>query len=89
MRPASPGFASSRETMRTYYFDMREGIPIRDRKGLEFPNVAGAIAHSKEMARQLRDDPRVSGRAISIAVIDESGTEVHRETVQPRTTERD
>jgi hypothetical protein len=70
--------------MRTYYFDMRDGIPIRDRKGLEFPTVSGAIEHSKSLVRQMRDDPRTSGRAFSIVVIDQSGAEIHRELVEPR-----
>ena len=70
--------------MRTYYFDVRDGIPIRDRKGLEFPGVGGAIEHSKNLARQMRDDPRASGRAFSIVVIDQSGVEIHRELVGPR-----
>ena len=52
--------------MRTYYFDMRDGIPIRDRKGLEFPTAGGAIEHSKSLARQMRDDPRAEA-AHSIA----------------------
>ena len=70
--------------MRTYYFDMRDGIPIRDRRGLEFPTAGGAIEHSKSLARQMRDDPRASGRTFSIVVIDQSGAEIHRETVEPR-----
>ena len=70
--------------MRTYYFDMRDGIPVRDRKGLEFPTASGAIEHSKSLARQMRDDPRASGRAFSIVVIDQSGAEIHRELVEPR-----
>ena len=73
--------------MRTYYFDMRDGIPIRDRKGLEFPTPGGAIEHSKSLARQLRDDPRSSGRAFSIVVIDQSGAEIHRELVEPRSSD--
>ena len=70
--------------MRTYYFDMRDGIPIRDRKGLEFSTAGGAIEHSKNLARQMRDDPRASGRAFSIVVIDQTGAEIHREPVEPR-----
>ena len=70
--------------MRTYYFDMRDGIPVRDRKGLEFPTAGSAIEHSKSLARQMRDDPRASGRTFSIVVIDQSGAEIHRELVDPR-----
>jgi hypothetical protein len=74
-------------TMRTYYFDMRDGIPVRDRKGLEFSSAGGAIEHSKTLARQMRDDPRAKGRSFSIVVIDQSGAEIHREQVGPRSTD--
>ena len=69
--------------MRTYYFDTRDGIPTRDRRGIEFLTAAGAIEHSKELARRLRNDPRLNDPCLSIAVIDEFGTEVHREQVYP------
>jgi hypothetical protein len=69
--------------MRTYFFDMKDGLPIRDRTGLEFPTAAGAIEHSKELARRLRSDPRLKDPALSIIVVDQSGTEVHREPVYP------
>ena len=72
--------------MRIYYFDMRDGIPVRDRKGLEFPTASGAIEHSKELARRLRHDPRITDRALFIVVIDESGVEIHREPVHPNQT---
>jgi len=69
--------------MRNYYFDIKDGVPTRDRKGIEFPSTAAAIAHSKELARRLRDEPRLKDPALAIVVIDESGTEVHREPVYP------
>jgi hypothetical protein len=69
--------------MRTYYFDMKDGIPTRGRTGLEFATVAGAIDHSKELARRLRHDPRISDRKLSIVVVDDSGHEIHREAVYP------
>jgi hypothetical protein len=69
--------------MRLYYFDMKDGIPTRDRKGIEFPSAAAAIAHSKELARRLRDEPRLTDPALAIVVIDESGAEIHREPVHP------
>ena len=34
--------------MRTSYFDMKDGVPIRDRVGLQFPTAE----HSKELARR-------------------------------------
>jgi hypothetical protein len=71
--------------MRTYYFDMKDGVPTRGRTGLEFATTGGAIEHSKELARRLRRDPRITDRSLSIVVIDESGEAVHREPVHPDT----
>jgi hypothetical protein len=71
--------------MRTFYFDMKDGIPNRDRRGLEFSTAGGAIEHSKELARRLRRDPRIKDRALSIVVVDEMGAEIHREPVHPPT----
>jgi hypothetical protein len=67
--------------MRTYYFDMKDGIPTRARTGIDFPTTAGAIEHSNEPAGRLRHDPRLIDPALSISVVDESGTEVHQEQV--------
>ena len=39
--------------MPTVYFDRKDGVPIRDRAGLEFPSTSNAIEHSKELARRL------------------------------------
>lgn len=69
--------------MRTYYFDMRNGVPTRDRAGLEFATIAGAIEHSRDLARRLRHDPRITDRKLSIVIVDESGAEIHREPVYP------
>ena len=69
--------------MQTYYFDMQDGIPTRDRTGLEFATRAGAIEHSRDLARRLRHDPRITDRRLSIVVVDESGAEIHREPVYP------
>jgi hypothetical protein len=72
--------------MRTYYFDMKDGIPTRDRTGIEFLTTSGAIEHSRQLARLLRQDSRVKDAALSI-VVDESGTEIHREPVYASTPE--
>lgn len=69
--------------MRTYYFDMKDGIPTRDRKGVEFSTAAGAIDHSKELARRIRSEPRQNHPDLLIVVTDESGAEIHREPVHP------
>jgi hypothetical protein len=67
--------------MRTYYFDVKDGVPSRHRGGLQFPTVAAAIEHSINMARQLRGDPRANDVGLYVSVVDESGVEVHREHV--------
>jgi hypothetical protein len=69
--------------MRTYYFDMKDGVPIRGRTGLEFATTAGAIEHSRDLARRLRHDPRITDRKLSVVIVDESGAEIHREPVYP------
>lgn len=71
--------------MRTYYFDIKDGVPTRDKRGLDFPTVSAAIEHSRNLAQKIRDDPRSRDPALSIVVIDESGTEIHRERVYPET----
>jgi hypothetical protein len=80
---SSPAAAS--DLMRIFYFDMKDGIPVRDRRGLEFSTTVGAIEHSKDVARRLRHDPRIQDRALSIVVVDEMGAEIHQEPVHPQT----
>jgi hypothetical protein len=69
--------------MRTFYFDMKDGVAVRDRVGLQFPAAAGAIEHSKELARRFSHEQPLKDRDLAIVVIDESGCEVHREQVYP------
>ena len=71
--------------MRTYYFDIKDGVPTRDKRGLDFPTISAAIEHSRNLAQKIRDDPRSRDPALSIVVIDKSGTEIHRERVYPET----
>jgi hypothetical protein len=68
--------------MRTYYFDVHDGVPIRDITGLQFRTNSGAIEHSKELARRFSHDHRLKDPVRSIIVLDESGMEIHREPVQ-------
>ena len=67
----------------TYFFDIKNSVATRDRTGLQFQTVGGAIEHSKDLALRLRSDPRVTDRALSIIVLDQDGREVHREPVYP------
>ena len=67
--------------VRTYYFDMQDGVPIRDIAGLQFRTNTGAIEHSKELARRFSNDHRRKDPIRSIIVLDKSGKEIHREPV--------
>jgi hypothetical protein len=69
--------------MHTYYFDFKDGVPIRDRVGLAFRTDSQAIEHSKEIARRLRHEQPAREDNLCIVVLKESGTEVHREPVYP------
>ncbi len=60
--------------MLTYYFDIKGGVTTRDRAGLQFFAADAAIEHSKQLARRLRDDPRLSDPDLLVSVIDEFGS---------------
>jgi hypothetical protein len=67
--------------MQTYYFDLKDGVPVRDRSGLEFVSDGAAIAHCKRMAEEVRDKEPKGNLDLKIVVIDESGREIHREQI--------
>ncbi|WP_298879340.1 hypothetical protein [uncultured Bradyrhizobium sp.] len=67
--------------MRTYYFDMKDGVPKRDEVGVELASDGAAIAHSKRLAEKVRLERPAGNPDLRIVVIDESGREVHREQV--------
>jgi alpha-galactosidase/6-phospho-beta-glucosidase family protein len=74
--------------MRIYYFDLKGEATVRDKIGLEFLTVRAAIEHSRDLARQLSSDPRVSEDAVLfVSVIDESGTELHQEHLHEEATD--
>ena len=39
--------------MQTFFFDMKDGVPMRDRVGIDFKNDLEAIEHCKELAQHL------------------------------------
>ena len=69
--------------MQTYYFDMRDGIPARDRVGKDFPTASLAIEHSKAMAQRLSEERPRRDCDLAIIVLNEDGSEIHRERVFP------
>ena len=67
--------------MQKFFFDMKDGVPMRDRVGIEFNTNDDAIKHGKAMAydfrtNSLRDDPE-----LEIIVVNEIGREIYREFV--------
>lgn len=70
--------------MHTYYFDMKDGVPVRDKAGVELASDGAAIAYSKQLADKVRTEKPAGNPDLRIVVVDESGREVHREPVYPR-----
>lgn len=71
--------------MQTYYFDIQDGIPVRDRRGMELGSSAAAIEHSKRLATLIREKNPPGRTDLNVIVTDESGREIHREAVYPAT----
>jgi uncharacterized protein DUF6894 len=67
--------------MQTFYFDMKDGVPMRDRVGIEFNGNAEAIIHCKELAQHFRDGSLRDDKALEISVVNAAGREIHREYV--------
>lgn len=67
--------------MRTYYFNFKDGGPVRDKSGLELVRDGAAIAHSKDLADRVRREQPKGHRDLRIVVLDESGREVHQHTI--------
>ena len=42
--------------MQKFFFDMKDGVPLRDRIRIDFRTNAEAIDHCKELAQHFRDD---------------------------------
>jgi hypothetical protein len=42
--------------MAMFFFDMKDGVPMRVRIGVEFNTNSEAIEHSKELAKHFRDE---------------------------------
>lgn len=66
--------------MHTFYFDRKDGVPIRDRVGQKFRLNSEAIEYSKTLAAQVRSEGDVDPD-LTIVVIDDTGREIHREPV--------
>ncbi len=69
--------------MHTFYFDTKNGVPVRDQVGKQFRLNSEAIEYSRTLAARLRTE-RPAETDLVIVVVDESGREVHRQTVTPK-----
>jgi hypothetical protein len=70
--------------MQKFFFDMKDGVPMRDRIGLDFENNADAIAHCGALARHLFDESLTDDQNLEISVVNSLGREIHREFVHRR-----
>ena len=70
--------------MQTFYFDTKDGVPVRDRFGKQFRLNSEAIEYSKTLAASCRSE-RPDAQDLVIVVTDELGREVHRQAVHPKT----
>ena len=62
---------------------MKDGVPVRDKAGVELVSNGAAIAHSKQLADKVRMQKPAGDPDLRIVVIDESGREVHRRAGLP------
>lgn len=67
--------------MQTFFFDMKDGVPLRDRVGIEFSSNLEAIEHSHALAQHFRDDSLTDDQDLEISVVNALGREIHREFV--------
>jgi hypothetical protein len=59
--------------MQTFYFDMKDGVPMRDRVGVKLEGNAEAIVHCKELAQHIRDGSLRDDQDLEIAVVNSLG----------------
>jgi hypothetical protein len=60
-----------------YYFDIRDGVPVRDKTGKDFECISAAISHAVNLAAQCRNQGEPKGENARICVVREDGTIVH------------
>lgn len=67
--------------MQTFVFDMKDGVPLSDRVGIEFETNVEAIGHCKELAQHFRDESLRDDQDLEISVVNSVGREIRREFV--------
>jgi hypothetical protein len=67
--------------MPKFFFDMKDGVPMRDKVGIDFEGNPEAIKHCKELAQHFRDNSLRQDNDLEISVVNELGREIHSEFV--------
>jgi len=67
--------------MQKFLFDMKNGVPMRDKIRTDFKGNLEAFEHCKELAQHFRDDSLRDDKDLEISVLNALGREVHRELV--------
>lgn len=67
-----------------YYFDVRDRLPIRDRRGREFDCTWKAIVHAKHLAADIRSMENEVRPELRICVVAEPDSLLHEEPVYDR-----
>jgi hypothetical protein len=70
--------------MQQFFFDLKDGVPMRDRVGMEFLTNADAIAHCQTLAQHFFDESLTDDKDLEISVVNALGREIHREFVHRR-----
>ena len=71
--------------MQKFFFDMKDGVPMRDQIGIAFNTNAEAIAHCNELAQHWRDESLRDDKDLEISVVNSLGREIHKEFVHRQT----
>ena len=67
--------------MQKFFFDMKDGVPLGDRVGIDFRGNTEAIEHCKQLARHFREGSLRDDQDLEISVVNALGREIHREFV--------
>jgi len=67
--------------MQKFFFDMKDGVPMRDRVGIDLKGNLEAIEHCKELAQHLRNESLTDDKSLEISVVNSLGREIHRQFV--------
>jgi hypothetical protein len=85
----APDWCAEVMTMQKFFFDMKDGVPHRDKVGIEFKTQSEAIEYCKEIVRHFRDESLRDDQDLEISVVNAIGREIHREFVHREKDHRD